>query len=273
MINKAHQLLLQDIDPYVSSFLPETIRFLYSGLYVKRKQRMKHSLRISAFEKNLVQNDYLITLSNGFKTFSEVNSGLFKYRYKQLNNPSLTAVARLKKDIFFRTNEMIYLTHRFMDFRNLIFKMSNNQYHFINFNTYARPLNKRLFFSLMSNLHVFSFKLPSLIMYHYRKFLRLRVYYLGFRLIIRKKRINSLLNGTALNRSRYKRKVSVKKYYKLKKLIRYKRKRPKVRLTRIKRPKLKLRKRPKSRKSRKHYNRFKHLLKSLNIVNYITNTK
>jgi len=233
MINKAHQLLLQDINPYVSSFLPETIRFLYSGLYVKRKQRMKHSLRITAFEKNLVQNDYLITLSNGFKTFSEVNSGLFKYRYKQLNNPSLTAVARLKKDIFFRTNEMIYLTHRFMDFRNLIFKMSNNQYGFINFNTYARPLNKRLFFSLMSNLHVFSFKLPSLIMYHYRKFLRLRVYYLGFRLIIRKKRINSLLNGTALNRSRYKRKVSIKKCYKMKKLKRHKMKRLKVKLALI----------------------------------------
>nr|ADZ99043.1 hypothetical mitochondrial protein 24 [Physarum polycephalum] len=212
----ALQKTLLDIEPFIQLYLPETRRFLYTGPYLKRKKRIKYTLRISAFEKKLVQNDYVLTLTNDLKTFSELNTGLLQYHYKKLNKLSLTSVARLKREIFFHTNEMLYLTHRFMDLRNLNLKMFRNQYQIISFSTYARPLNKLLFFNIFQKLNAFSLKFPSLIMYHYKKFKRLRVYYLGFRLILKRKKMDSLLIGSPLIRSRYKRIRHLKRRYLLK---------------------------------------------------------
>lgn len=197
--------IVQDITPVLKFYLPESKRFLYSGRYAKRKKRIKYSYCVTAFDRNLVSNDYITTMFNGIKTFSEVNTTIMKYRRKKALDLSLTAVGRLKRVILFRTTEMIYLTHRFLSFRNLILKMTKNQYQFLTFNTYARPLNKLLFFSLSNKLSAFKINAPCFIMYHHRKLLRLRIYYLGFRLIIKKKLFGSLLKGTLLDKSRHKR--------------------------------------------------------------------
>jgi hypothetical protein len=204
-MNLPAQKIIRDIDPYIASLTPETLHFLYSGFYAKRKRRMKHALIVNAIEKDLVKNDYVFTLSNGVKTFLEVNSGLIKHRYKKIKQHPLTAVGRIKKIIFFRYNEVLFLTHRFLGFRNLNLKMSNNHYEILSFTTYARPLNKQLFFSLIQNLNVFSLRFPILIMYNSRKYKRLTAYYLGFRIFLKKKILGSLLNNTPFIRPRRKR--------------------------------------------------------------------
>jgi hypothetical protein len=205
------QLILRQITPYTLSYWPETTRFLYSGFYLIKKRRMKYSLMVSAFERDLVANDYVATFYNSKKTFSEVSTGLIKYRYYKPVNQPLTAFGRLKQTIFFRTNEMLFLTHRFAAFRNLILNMSINQYSFLGFNAYTRQRNKWMFYALLEQLKGFNFKQPFLPFYKYKKRSRLRVYYLGFRLTVKKKLMRSLLKRSALTKSRRKRYIRFNK--------------------------------------------------------------
>jgi len=184
---KSFELINQDIEPFIKSTFPETKNFLFSGLYTKRKFRMKHGLQVTAFDKDIILSDFIVTLSNGSKTFFQINANLIKHHYKKLTKLPLTAAGRFKNHIFFKTNNMLYLTHRYLAFRNLNFRMSNNQYYFINFSAYPRPLNKMLFFNILSKLTSFDFKNPSLLSFIKRNYKRLRIFYLGLRLKSRRK--------------------------------------------------------------------------------------
>jgi hypothetical protein len=216
------QRFIQEVIPHAESYWPETAAFLYSGSFLKRKRRMKYGLMVSAFERDLVHNDYVATLFNARKTFSEINTGIIKYRRNKVRNLSLTTVGRLKRSILFRTNEMLFLTHRFAAFRNLTLKVSDHQYSFLGFNTYARLRNKWMFFTLLYSLNTFNFKRPSLIMYKFRKSSRLRVYYLGFKLLFKKKLLTSSLKRTPLMASRRKRlkRIKLRKLLKIRKRFR-----------------------------------------------------
>jgi len=200
--------IIQDVRPFLKELWPETYYFLQAGAFLKRKRRMKQALVITAFDKNLVQNDYKITVYNGCKSFFEYNTGLLKYRYGASRKLPFTAFGRIKRSIMFRYNELLYMTHRFKKFSNLIFTMQHSQSWLININTYAKPLNKIMFFNIIKNLKRFSLYDPVLIMYRYRKFKRLRFYYLGLKISFKRKplkRLNSILRKTRLLQRRYKR--------------------------------------------------------------------
>jgi hypothetical protein len=207
MQNHTFDMITLDTGPYLKALIPETKRFLYSNLFNKRKGRMKFALRVTALDKNLMSNDFAFTLWNDLKTFFEINSGVNKYLYKQTGNHPLTTIGRLKRTILFRSSEVLFLTHRFLQFRNLIFKMAKRQYVPIAFMLYARPLNKRLFYSLFSKLSSYSFKLPSLLTYHRKKKKKIRGYYLGFRIILPKQHIAP--KDASILRHRFKRKVKL----------------------------------------------------------------
>jgi hypothetical protein len=106
-----------------------------------------------------------------------------------------------------------------MMFRNLTLKMSRAHYHYISFNVFSRPLNKLLFISVLHKLNNFSFTFPSLIHYHFKKRSRLRVYYQGFRLIFKKRKMGLLLKESTLIKHRFKRKRKLQirhsRFYKL----------------------------------------------------------
>lgn len=157
----------------------------------------------------IIKLHFIIALNH-----SEINTGLIKYRYRKLRKQTLTEVGRLRKKILFRNNEIIYLTHRFMKFRNMTLQMLDNQYQFLTFGAYARTLNKMMFFNLFFSLNKFSFKYPLYISYHYKKYKRIRVYYLGFRIIIKKRKLYRLLKGTNLFKNRYRRRRRYKPRYK-----------------------------------------------------------
>ena len=56
-MNKAQKYsLIKQLDPYILKYFPEQWRFLYSGLYVIRKERMKRRLRVHSFTKDIVLN-------------------------------------------------------------------------------------------------------------------------------------------------------------------------------------------------------------------------
>jgi hypothetical protein len=198
-------LAIQYIKPYTQTITPESNRFLYSGYYLKKKRRMKYALIVTALQKNLVNNDYNATFFNGDKTFSELKLNLIRYRRKKLMTHSLTSFSKLKKNILYHTNEIIFFTHRFMQFRNLTLLMSRAHYSYKSFNTFARLLNKQLFITILYQLKNFTFNFPCLIMHHFKKRKRLRIYYLGFKLFYRKSKMGLLLKGSLLRRHRFKR--------------------------------------------------------------------
>lgn len=182
---------------------------------------MKQALLVTAIDKSLIKKDYVATFYNGSKTFSELDLNIIRYRFKALKNQSLTTFGRLKQNIFYTTNEIISSTDRFMKFRNLTSKMSLADYQYINFNVFSRALNKQLFINVLHNVNNFLFSFPCLIMYHFKKRSRVRVYNnVGFRLIFKKKRMGLLLEGSNLVKHRYKRKRKLKirhsRYYKRK---------------------------------------------------------
>jgi len=111
---------------------------------------MKLSARSIAFRYDLVKNDNFLTVFNGIKIFFEIDSKTCYHRVKSRKYHPLSTFGRKKPSIFFYVNNLYYLTHRFMRFRNQVLKIRKKHYHSISFFRQVRPLNRLFFFYFVS---------------------------------------------------------------------------------------------------------------------------
>jgi len=200
----AETYIIDEAVPFIPKYLKDMKRFTHSSLYLTRKKQLKFGLRVNTTSMDLIMQDFKVTLFNTPKAFFEVNTGLCHYVIKKATSYSFTIRSRLRKEILYLHNELLYLTHSFMGYRNLVFRMNNQQEHqLLSFDDHPRRLSRSLFFSLLYKLKMFSFNFPSHIRYHYRKRSRIRAYYLGFRLIF-KTSLSSFFIKNTLRKKRYK---------------------------------------------------------------------
>jgi hypothetical protein len=174
---------------YLDYYYPETLDFLYSGSYVKRKHQMKMCNRAVAYTFDNVRNDFFVNIYNNTKTILMFNTGLVKslirdHQYFALQESGLAK--RRFKGLFIFEKNLLFSTHIDFRFRNYLIKLKalRQQYALVGSKRLARPLNKLLFFTLFIKLKRFSFKLPHFIYYRHWVSYVLWILHLGFFLFV-----------------------------------------------------------------------------------------
>jgi hypothetical protein len=121
-------IYLDSYQDILSLYQSETKQFLYSHKFLLKNRRLKMSLITTTVRYDLVRKDFLYTLFNGLKTFSQINSHLMRETRNAIDSKPLTAysLAKLKhKDLFLFYSYFIFWSASTILYRNIKFIIEN----------------------------------------------------------------------------------------------------------------------------------------------------
>jgi hypothetical protein len=227
----------QNTNIYLKRYTLESKFFFFKKKFSQRKNKIKLTVRSIIYIYDKVRKDYFLNLRYGLKTYYNINTGIITSLIEENKKFPLISASLLQnkyKDLAIYQKQILFRSNQDFRYRNILLKLKplKKQLYLINVPLIAKPLNKFLYFTLLTKYKGFSFKDPLFILYRYRKKSWIQIYQLGFtfnikinRKTLKKSYINlrllAIKNKIKKNKLKF-RKILNKRSQKIKKFLRSK---------------------------------------------------